>query len=150
MKRNKNILEILKLGLILSVIICILSCDKVIDPDSDLEKIDCDSLKIGIINMDSRIVKSEINKLVTDLKPKVTASDKFGHKENLSILISRLNTQCISIKAELICYACIETNPPQSEILVATDSIGVLIQRVIDILTPSDSNLYCLRIHECY
>ena len=134
--------------IVIVFIVCISSCDKSVDPNGDLEKLNCDSLKIGIINMDSRIVKSEVNKLVTDLKPKVTANDRFGHKENLSILISRLNTQCISINAELICYDCIETNPPQSEILVATDSVGSPIKRVIDIFTPTDSNLSCVRIHE--
>ena len=86
-------------------------------------------------------------KLVTDLKPKVTANDRFGHKENLSILINRLNTQCTSINAELICYACIYTNPPQSEILVSTDSIGVTIKRIMDISTPEDAVLSCVRIH---
>ena len=150
MNTNKIEMRITNFIIILVFIVCVSSCDKAVDPDGDLEKINCDSLKTGIINMDSRIVKSEVNKLVTDLKPTVTASDRFGHKENLSILISRLNTQCISIDAELICYACIESNPPQSEILVVTDSVGFPIKRVIDIFTPADSNLSCVRIHECY
>ncbi len=97
--------------------------------------------------MDSDIVKSEINKLLTDLEPVKTDSDRIGHKQNLNLLIEQLNTQCDNITTELICYACIETNPPQSEILVATDSVGTEIHRVVDILTPDDDILYCLRIH---
>ena len=133
--------------IILVFIICVSSCDKAVDPDGDLEKINCDSLKTGIINIDSRIVKSEVNKLTIDLKPNVTSNDRFGHKENVSVLISRLKSQC-GIEAELICYACIETNPPQSEVLVNTDSSGIQIRRVIDFWTSADSNLSCVRIHE--
>lgn len=133
--------------IILVFIICVSSCDIAVDPDGDLEKINCDSLKTGIINIDSRIVKTEVNKLVTDLKPNVTSNDRYGHKENVSVLMSRLKAQC-GIEAELICYACIETNPPQSEILVVTDSVGFPIKRVIDMWTSADSILSCVRIHE--
>lgn len=135
-------------SLILFFVASISSCDKAVnDSNNDWEKIDCDNLKTGIINMDSDIVKSEINKLLTDLEPVKTDSDRIGHKQNLNLLIEQLNTQCDNITTELICYACIETNPPQSEILVATDSVGTVIHRVVDILTPDDDILYCLRIH---
>jgi len=147
MNTNKIEMSIINLATTLFIIFCVSSCDKTVDPDGNFEKVNCDSLNAGIINTDSRIVKSEVNKLVTDLKPKVTANDRFGHKENLSILINRLNMQCTSITAELICYACIYTNPPQSEILVSTDSIGVTIKRIIDISTPEDAILSCVRIH---
>lgn len=127
---------------------CISSCDKVDDEsDNDLENLDCDNLKTGIINMDSDIVKYEINKLLIDLEPVKTDTDPIGHKENLNILIERLNTKCDNMTAEFICYACIYTNPPQSEILVTTDSVGTSINRVLDILTPDDDILYFLRIH---
>ncbi len=97
--------------------------------------------------MDSDIVKSEINKLVNDLEPEKTDSDHIGHKQNLDLLIKRLNTQCDNMTAEFICYACIETNPPQSEILVTTDSVGTAVKRVVDILTPDDDILYCVSVH---
>ena len=148
MDTNNNAIRIINFIFILIFVFCISSCDKAVNNPDDLENIDCDNLKVGIINIDSRIVKSEINKLVTDLKPIKTTSDNIGHKENIKLLINRLNTQCNNINAELICYACIETNPPQSEILVTTDSVGIPINRVIDILTPADSNLNCVRIHE--
>jgi hypothetical protein len=109
--------------------------------------LDCDNLRIGIINMDNDIVKLEMNKLMIDLRPKVTGNDRFGHAENLDLLINRLNIQCDNISSELICYACIETLPPQSEISVTTDSAGTMVTRVIDISTPDDDILSCVRIH---
>jgi len=127
---------------------CISSCDKTVDgSDNNWKNLDCDNLKIGIINIDSDIVRSEINKLVTDLEPVKTDSDYIGHKQNLDLLIERLNTQCDNMTAELICYACIYTNPAQSEISVTTDSVGTVIDRVVDISTPDDDILYCVRIH---
>lgn len=146
---NDYYMNIRDCAFILLFVACISSCDKPVeDTDNDWENLDCGNLKTGIIDMDSEIVKSEVNKLVTDLEPVRTDSDPIGHKENLDLLIERLNTQCDNITAELICYACIETNPPQSEILVTTDSLGTGIDRVVDILTPDDDTLYCLRIHE--
>lgn len=135
--------------LILFFTFIILSCEAV-NENNVLVKLDCNNLKTGIIKMNSEIVKLEINKLVIDLDPLKTDEDIIGHKENIYLLIKRLNTYCKDIKAELICYACIETNPPQSEILVVIDSIGVLVKRVVDISTPSDANLSCVRIHEYY
>ena len=131
------------------VAILVQSCDKVIDSaDKEWGTLNCNNLKIGILNMDSDIVKFEINKLVKDLNPKVTTSDKFGQRENIDLLIERLNKQCNDIKTELICYACIYTYPPQSEILVTVDSARTSVKRVIDIMTPSNVNLSCVRVHQ--
>jgi hypothetical protein len=63
-------------------------------------------------------------------------------------LVNRINSKCENISAELICYACIETYPPQSEILLTTDSVGASINRTIDILTPSKDKLSFVRIHK--
>ena len=125
------------------------SCDNAVeDTGIEWENIDCDNLKTGIVNTDSDIVKAEINKLVTDLVPTKTDSDFFGHKENLALLIEQLNIQCDNITAILLCYACIETNPPQSEILVTTDSLGTDISRIIDIITPDDDAVSMRIIHK--
>ena len=125
-----------------------LSCDDLIN--HEIETIDCSNLQTGIIDMNSQIVCLEVNKLVKDLEPQISGSDRFGHKQNLDKLIERINTQCGEVTAELICYACIETNPPQSEILVTTDSSGTLIYRTLDINTPDDDILSCMRVHKYY
>lgn len=129
--------------LILVVLVLLVSCDNSSKPDS----LNCQSLAQGIAIQDSELVKSEINKLTTDLEPKITNNDKFEHEENLSTLVNRINSQCQIISAELGCYACIFTNPPQSEILVTTDSAGISVTRIIDILTPADQNLSFIGIH---
>ena len=146
----KNSKAYLKYVFILFIVLCffILSCQK----DTDMLSVtwynmDCDNLRMGIINRDNDIVKFEINKLTIDLHPKVTDNDRFGHAENLDLLINRLNIHCDNISSELICYACIETNPPQSEILVTTDSAGTMVNRVIDISTPDDDILSHVRMH---
>jgi len=114
--------KIKKCIFILCANIYVISCNIVVyDSNNDWEKVDCDNLKTGVINMDSGIVKSEINKFITELKPVVTNSDPFGHRRNLDILIERLNAHCDNMSAEIICYACIYTIPPQSEMLVTTD-----------------------------
>jgi len=144
---NKIEMRIANFIVILFFITCVSSCDIAVDPDGDLKKINCDSLKTGIVNMDSRIVKYEVNKLVADLKTKRTSDDFIGQKENLAQLINRLVASCDDMNVGLICYACIETNPSQSEILIKTDSVGTPIKSVMDISTPTDSNLKCLGIH---
>jgi len=143
-------LKIINNWTILFFMISILSCENSVEPNNEWENLDCENLKTGIINVNKEVVEFEINKLVSDLEPAVHSNERFGHEENLNLLINRLNTQCNEISAELICYACIETNPPQSEILVRTDSSGISVKRVIDILTPGNAALSCVRIHEYY
>ena len=112
-----------------------------------LLELHCHNLQEGIINTDSEIVGEEINKILSDLDPKNKPDDTIGHKENFEILISRINSKCENINAELLCYACIKTLPPQTEIILATDSSGVLIFRTIDISTPENGVLRFIRIH---
>lgn len=143
--------RMIKYSYIIFIAFLVQSCDNVIDgTDKEWLKFKCSDFKVGIEKMDLDIVKFEINKLVKDLKPKVTTRDKFGQKENINLLIERLSTLCNDINTELLCYACIETNPPQSEILVIVDSSGTSVNRVIDIMSPADSNMFCVGIHDYY
>lgn len=106
----------------------------------------CNNLISGIINTDNTIVNSEIDKLTNGLSPKPTADDPLGHSANFETLLSRLN-DCEQIQAELTCYGCIKTLPPISEILVKTDSSGIMIQRFIDFEANEQSNLKPIGIH---
>lgn len=81
------------------------------------------------------------------LTPKHSVVDPLGHRENLRELIERINSGSPQITADLICYACIKTNPPQSEIFIKVDSSGVTVERVIDIRTPVDDILTSLGVH---
>jgi hypothetical protein len=124
------------------------TCKKVFE--TDFNQPNCDNLTDGLINLDSKMLCSEISKLMSDLHPSTSSDDKFGHRENLNLLIERINNSCENVSAELLCYACIETLPPQSEIKLSTDSSGVEIGRILDILTPEDNVLSCIRLHKGY
>jgi hypothetical protein len=87
---------------------------------------------------DSEVLTVQINYLLNDLEPESSTTDGLGHGDNLEILIDRMTTQCDSIEAEILCYACIKTLPAQSEIAVHIDSAGTYLSRTIDILTPDD------------
>jgi len=126
------------------IILFSISCEQK-DNSSDTA-LNCENLKNGIINTDNSIIKSEISKLTTDLSPKPTADDQWGHSANFSTLITRLN-DCNEITAASVCYACIKTLPPISEILVKTDSAGVQVQRYLDFKTSDQSNLEIIAIH---
>jgi hypothetical protein len=102
--------------------------------------LDCDLLKNGIINLDNSILRTEIAKLTLDLTPKPVPNDDLGHVVNFDSLISRINS-CSKIHADIFCYGCIKTLPRQSEILIKTDSSGILVQRIIDITTSEKLNL---------
>ena len=141
MKQN-NVLFLLFLTFVL------FSCDSL--TNHEIDTINCDKLQSGIIDINVQTVSTEVNKLLKDLKPQISGSDRFGHKENLDKLIERINSQCGEVTADLICYACIETNPPQSEILVTTDSSGTLIYRTLDIRTPDDDIMSCVNVHRYY
>ena len=126
--------------------IMFLGCEKGIYNSSF--NINCNALQNGIINSDSEAVISEINKLLYGLRPVVTSSDPFGHKQNINLLVERINNSCLTIRAELVCYACIETNPPQSEIELRTNSSDTEFVKILDIWTSPDEILKCRTIHD--
>ena len=115
--------------------------DKIMNPD-------CANFIEALIYLKSNSVKKVIDELTLDLNPDVKEDDNWGQRENIDLLIDRLNSQCENISASLVCYACIYTLPPQSEIIISTDSSGVEIKRVIDILTPNDAILKYINVHE--
>jgi hypothetical protein len=120
----------------------LLSCEK-----QDIESIDCEAFVAGLNTLDENIVKPEIEKLTADLSPHPTDEDLLGHSGNMQTLIDRLNSGCDDYSVSLVCYACIETYPVQSEILVEF-FIGGSKQTVsIDIHTPENDILRFAGIH---
>lgn len=128
--------------LVISFLFMLTSCEEL-----KKEKIDCNLLTKALISYDTEKVKTEINKLTEDLKPNVSKKDEFGHRTNIFTLVDRINNQCDQVNASLICYACIKTQPAQSEISISIDSSGTQIKRVIDILTPEDKILSVRDVH---
>lgn len=90
----------------------------------------CEALKTS----DRAVVADWVDHLAGDLDPVATTEDPVGHEENIETLLDRLNDlDCVS--AALGCYACIETLPPKSEIILRTDHL----QRIVFLRTGSDS-----------
>ena len=130
----------------LLMLVLLLSCENVVE-NNNVASVNSDNLLKGLIDVNSDLVNIEINKLTIDLVPSKTNDDRFGHKENINLLIERLNLNCDNIEAEFLCYACIKTYPLQSEIQMTIDSSGTPITRIIDISTPDDAILQCIRVH---
>ena len=113
----------------------------------EIIEVNCGNLKTGLIYKDQEKIRSEFDKLTDDFSPNPTAGDPRGQSENLIKLSEQILNTCKELELEVLCYACIKTNPPQSEILFQLDSADVKIERVIDISTPSDNPLRFLRTH---
>jgi hypothetical protein len=137
MKMNKFLLSF-------AVLLFLSSCEK----ENQTTKDECRDFKEALIYFQSDNVKSFIDPLTTDLQPNISENDQFGHQENIELLIERLNQHCNNIAASMSCYSCIYTSPPQSEIVISTDSSGILVTRAIDLLTSKDEALQYMNIHE--
>jgi len=114
---------------------------------NEVIEINCSNLKTGLIIKNQEKIGIEMDKLTENLPPDPTKSDPIGHSENLTIITQSIHS-CDELEAEIFCYACVETNPPQSEIMIQMDSAGVKIERIIDISTPSDKILKFSGIHQ--
>jgi hypothetical protein len=128
--------------LTLLLLAVLISCEK-----QDIENIDCEAFISALNTMDENILKSEIEKLTIDLSPHPSDEDIIGHSINLQTLIDRLNSGCDAYTASLLCYACIETYPVQSEILLEFYFGGGKQTVAIDIHTPENDILRFAGIH---
>ena len=128
----------------LSVIMHIALCLGTVSCESNFEEpsVNYKVLSNALLYFDEDVVIEELNILTIDLEPK-----NGDHTKNFDILIDRIGNQNSEMTAEMGCYACIETAPPQSEILVDIDSAGTQVSRIIDILTPDDGALKCVGMH---
>jgi len=133
--------------ILMATLVFSLTCSKLFDPVEGIGVVDCAQLNKGLVRMSSDSVATQVNKFTVDLRPISTEEDPWGQEKNLNELIGRLNKNCPDLNAERICYACIKTNPPQSEIMVQADSSGTMVHRVLDILTPDDRTIECIRVH---
>ena len=122
--------------LTLLFLIGFISCEK-----QEIESIDCEVFINGLNIMDESIVKSEIEKLTADLQPHPSDEDMLGHSGNLQMLIDRLNNGCDGYAASLLCYACKEGYPVQSEILIELITGGNGQEVTINIHTPENDIL---------
>ena len=126
----KRILILANLILILSLF----SCSK------DDSKLNCDSLRQGLIKKDRTIVRTEVNKLLNGFSPQPSTSDPGGQLENLNKLITDIQG-CNQITCVLNCYNCFHQLTKESLIKLSTDSSGVMINRTLFVSTPEDQKM---------
>jgi hypothetical protein len=122
--------------LILFAILAFATCE-----NNEPGVLNCTTFQTAILEKNEGIVRSEIEKLTTDLSPAPTPEDNIGHMSNLQILTDRINSGCEEITASVLCYACIETYPPLSEILVEFVSDNTPVSATIDIVTSENDIL---------
>ncbi len=103
--------------------------------------LDCNNFKTGIVQKNNEIIRAEIEKLTPDLNPVPTPEDDIGHMTNLQTLTERMNSNCEDISASVMCYACIETYPPISLILVEFTCDGDPITATVEIVTSKNDIL---------
>jgi len=108
-------------------------------PFESLPTTDCNNLYDGLIQRNDSLLALEINTQCTDLTPLFYG--ELGHQVNLNSLVNRLNNNCSNICVSVVCYACIETWPPMSELDFQMDSAGTTVHRMVDILMPDDNVL---------
>lgn len=117
--------------------ILVLGCSK--DNNSfPLSNIDCDKMGNNFVTEDYTYAKSVIDSICLTLPPAPTSNDPIGHESNTISLVEDLNSQCDNISIELICYACLESFPPQSSFRLLIDSLGTEVERYFRLRVPSD------------
>lgn len=124
--------------LLLSVVMLV-SCE-------DSLGIKCDAFGEGLIYFDRDIIQPQVNKFLADLHPKPVTDDICGHEMNLNIFAARIEKEC-GLEVVVDCYACIETYPPLSHVTIRLDSIGAMVTRTLDIVTPEDKEMTFRDIH---
>lgn len=99
----------------------------------------CTTVNDGDIDAITTIINSELE----NYPPDGDAPSSFlGHFENLSAFVTKLNEQtCIT--ATLLCYACLESNPPQSQVSIATSTKTMTIR----IVTPENDVMYVSSVY---
>lgn len=121
------------------------SDDDVIMPPNPVT--DCTTLCEAVAISETAIIRDEIAALTADLAPVITNDDPIGQKANLDTLVTRLDN-CSCFEASLVCYACIETFPPLSEIKVVLTHNGETQTKVFDIRTSETETLSFSGLHE--
>lgn len=131
--------------LLTGVLIC---CCSFSNCDKD-DNFTCVDIKDGLTKLEPEQVQvaNYINALLSPLLPNPTAEDPTGHRENLNTFASLMGQDC-DLDVLVECYACIETFPVQSHVLVKLDSAGMIVNRTLDIRTPADTVMTLVNIHE--
>jgi hypothetical protein len=124
------------------LILALFACNKNTEPDPD-----CEKLANGLTTSSDLIVKTEIEKITSDLLPEPSVSDSIGHQQNIMTLIDRLNEKCQILEASFECYTCIHTYPLTSKIRIEYAFEDLTMYTEIELFTPENDILRFADMH---
>jgi hypothetical protein len=119
---------------IISLAFITIACKKVPLKDN------CGNLKDAIVNDDVSLAISAVDNIIS------TLPNAHYSQADLQGLANRLTTDC-HLTTEVLCYSCIKTNPPQSEIRISATLPGTVKVTVVDISYNSTNRMTCLDMH---
>lgn len=102
---------------------------------------DCRKLKDGMSSDSSEIVIAVISQLADQLPSKIYT------EQNLNELCASIRQQC-DFTAEVYCFDCIDTWPPQSEIRISFGLLGDKVEKTIDVTRNPDNTIKILAMHD--
>ena len=135
-----------RIAFYLSVLIIGIGTFSCTDTPDTAGKVPNEKIVNALLAYDKKTLADELEGLTTDLTSNPISGDELGHNQNMLTLSSRLNN-IIGIESQVLCYACVETLPALSEILIKVDSTGKVVNRVVDICTSADSALSFMDLH---
>lgn len=95
----------------------------------------CAAIQKAILSNDVNLMKTEINLMCDEINSMPAPGGTRMPREMQDDLVKALN-KCVT--AENLCYFCIDTNPPQSEIKVSFNGVT----RIIDISTQNQKLVF--------
>lgn len=107
----------------------------------------CEVLKQSIRDADANQARTEFFSLTADLLPEITPRDEWGQEDNIQRLAHRISSQC-GIEATVPCYNCIETLPPQSEMILSFTEQGIPYRIAADISYTPQKMLRLVAFHQ--
>ncbi|MBD0331498.1 MAG: hypothetical protein ICV66_02475 [Chitinophagaceae bacterium] len=118
--------------LIISAFYMVPACSK------DLSSRNCEELKNAIIENNNDKVKSEVQKI---------CSAWVYSQQNLNFLADTISSQC-DINAIVLCFECIDTLPPITELKLSFTVSGALKSKMIDVSYTSGNEIKVVAVHD--
>lgn len=124
--------------LLLIVFVSLFACGK----DKDLRSGACQRLQNAMINDDKQQVIDAIRDYIAGMPSKQYT------RENIENLLQAIEgSQSCSLQAQLLCFDCIHTLPPQTEIRISTGGISPT-QKTIDLSYDGLNTIVVVNMHD--
>jgi hypothetical protein len=116
---------------ITTIVFLFMGCSK-----ENLTDRECTNLKEGIRANDKDRVTKEVNHLLISYS-----------KDNLEKMGASISSGC-HITATIVCYNCIFTNPPQSELKVSFTLSNTFIEKILDVSYDKNNKMIIVGVHD--